>query len=148
MNEKTLNDMKREALRKRCPSVPEFALPKAKKLKKNATSLQNAIQDYVRLNGDFCEQVATKGTYREGVGYTAGNYTKGSADVHIMMWDTSNNLVVWKCEVKAGRDTIKPDQERYRDMIDRFARKGKGKIIYSIVKTFDDFIEQYNTFKS
>jgi hypothetical protein len=132
----------------RYPNFPKAYLPPPKKSKSDSMQLQNDIQKFCKLNGQFCEPVHTKGTYRADIGkYTAGNYIKGSADLHILLW-AEHSLIVWMCEVKYDKDRQSEDQKKYELSINEFGSKRPlhkgGKVLYSIVKTFDDFHEQYN----
>lgn len=126
---------------------PDRYKGKPKKSKSESQQLQNDIVKFCKLNNQFCEPVHTKGTYRKELGiYTAGNYIKGSADLHIMLWRTDGTLVVWKCEVKWNKDVQSEDQRKYQQMIHKFndsVQPRYGIVIYSIVKTFDDFLNQY-----
>lgn len=145
-----LNKQENEFKRLKYPTVPAYALTKAKNKEGNKSGdLIKLMKNFCTLNRQFSEEVQTKGTWREDKNmFTAGNYTKGSADCHIMIWSKKNTLIVWKCEVKIKKDSQKKHQKKYENAINEFANRGKlnnqAIVLYSIVKTFDDFVQQYN----
>ena len=148
MNAKeTLKQMQLDEFKRKYPNVPSYAIPKTKAKKSGANQLQSDIESFCKLNGQFCEPVHTKGTYRKDKGiFTSGNYIKGSADLHIMLWHTYRGLIVWKCEVKWNKDVQSEDQKKYQQLIEEFNKKATTpthRVLYSIVKTFDDFTNQY-----
>lgn len=146
-----LEQMKLDQFKRDHPNVPAYAIHKPKKSKSESQQLMNVIQKFIKLSGGFCEQVQTKGTWREDIGrHTAGSYTKGSSDLHIMLIDIYGCLIVWKCEVKIGKDIQSEDQKKYQSSIETFNKRiiSGSSVIYSIVKTFDDFIIQYNNLRN
>lgn len=142
--DKALNDQ----FRRNHPNVPEYAIPKRKKSDSESVQLQNDIEAFMKSKGNLCEQIQTKGTFRKGIGYTAGHYTRGSADVHAVVFN--GRIIVWFIEVKIGNDKQSEDQKKYQAYIEKFQARIQSLyqisvyVKYSIVKSYDDFINQFN----
>ena len=145
-NKTRLQDMEREILRQKYPSVPEHALAGSNWSDSSANGLTNCIVGFLNMSGHFAERINTMGVYRQGkkiqVGENmrqlAGRYTpttgvKGSADISA----TINGRSV-KVEVKYGKDRMSAEQKAYAE---RTIASGG---IYYVAKDFDSFIEWYD----
>ena len=117
-----------------------------------ATHLEKAIVDFLKFEGHQASKITTSGQMRDNtekfvdsIGRTrvigsktwiSGNSTKGVADVIATIYGLK-----WDIEVKYSKgDKQRNTQLKYEKSVDR----AKG--VYSIVKTFEDFIEKYDQF--
>ena len=136
--------------RAKYPTIPEHARPQPKYTEKTANGLTKMIIDFLLFTGQQAERVSVTGrqidktkTFQDAIGRTRkigstkwipSTMTPGSADISA----TINGRSV-KIEVKIGRDKQRESQKQYQQQIERAGG------IYWIVKTFDDFINKYNT---
>jgi len=130
-----LNEIASAALRKKHPQVPDHALPKMKYSDKDANSLTRAVIDFIKLEGNFAERVNTSGrVIREGRTYRwiYGTGTRDSADIHAMKAGRSVMI-----EIKIGKDRQSRHQKEYQAKVEATGA------VYLIVRTFDDFIKQW-----
>lgn len=150
-----LNDLLNKAQQEKYPNIrPELLAPY--KMKANsANSLTQCILKYIKIMGGHAERISTTGRMidksREvtnvlghhykigGMSWIPGTGQKGSADISAIVRTASGVTIPWRIEVKWGKDKIRPDQITYSEQV-----KAAGGH-YSIVKTFDDFYEQYQT---
>ncbi len=137
-----LEKMKTDEFKRTHPNVPDYARPKSKKSKSPAIELANSIQKFLKLKGHHCSVVSTMGVYREGIGHTYGGATKGASDLSIIMKSDKGNVIAWECEIKIGKDIQSDKQKQYAESV----MKAGGH--YSIVKTYEQFISQYNILMS
>ena len=117
-----------------------------------ATHLEKAIVDFLKFEGHQASKITTSGqmrdkteTFTDSIGRTRvigsktwikGNSTKGVADVIATIYGLK-----WDIEVKYSKgDKQRNTQLKYEKSVE----KAKG--VYSIVKTFEDFIEKYDEF--
>jgi hypothetical protein len=153
LNKKRLVDLKVGELRASHPTFPEHALPKPKYSDKTANGLTKCVIDFLKLSGWQAERISNTGRFivdnQKLIGsqsvygktkgtsgkYIKGTGTNGTADISA----TIKGLSV-KIEIKIGADRQSQAQKDYEQAI----LKAGG--IYIIVKTFDEFIQWYDTF--
>jgi len=143
-----LEEIERDYLMEKYPSVPYTALAKSKWNDKTANGLTQCIVKFLDMSGHQAERINTMGVYRGpnkvrdvdgsirivGKGrYTKSTGTKGSADISA----TINGKSV-KIEVKIGKDRQSDDQKIYQEKIERAGG------LYFIAKNFDEFLEWYD----
>lgn len=144
-------------------SMPDYAKPKRKQTTKdNSNALCKRIKDYVEQRGGVANIVITSGTFRKGKEkkLNSGGYfnvtlqqsksfyskslaTSGASDLSILFKSDKGELIAFECEVKIGADKQSADQYAYQQSIERI-KPLQGICVYSIVKTFDDFLCQYS----
>lgn len=146
-----LAQLKSDARKTKTPNFPDAYRPKPKKSEHESVQLGNDIEKFCNLHHQLCEQVQTKGTARKtnkGIIFTAGNYTKGSSDCHADLVSNTGELISWRIEIKIGKDVQSVEQLNYQNAIENFNARlhafGKGRVVYTLVKSFDDFFEQYH----
>lgn len=113
-----------------------------------ANGLTKAVLNFLKWNGVFAERTNTMGVYRKAKtftdvcgftrkigkdGYTYSGGTKGSSDIKAYP-----NGKIWAIEIKIGSDKMSENQHLYKAQIE----KSGG--IYTIVKTFEEFLQQYD----
>jgi hypothetical protein len=153
LNKKRLVDLKVGELRASHPTFPEHALPQPKYSDKTANGLTKCVIDFLKLSGWQAERISNTGRFivdnQKLIGsqsvygktkgtsgkYIKGTGTNGTADISA----TIKGLSV-KIEIKIGADRQSQAQKDYEQAI----LKAGG--IYIIVKTFDEFIQWYDTF--
>lgn len=125
----------------------------------STNGLTSCIIDFVNWSGHFAERINTQGQARvrrivdgnngkqignrtNGVTFTPTTGVRGSADIAatIRRSPTDEYGVPVKIEVKFGKDRQSDHQKRYEDLTT--ASGG----VYIIVRTFEDFIEWYDSF--
>ena len=119
------------------PSVPSYAKPKPKVTKSPANQLTNDIIKFLSLKGHHVSRVNTMGVMRDGK-YTRGGGTLGASDLSVIMKNKLGVVIAWELEIKIAKDKLSDVQIKYSESV----IKAGGH--YSVVKTFDDFFEQYN----
>jgi len=124
--------------RRNHPNIPEYAMPKPKKAKSPTNQLTADIVNFIRLKGGHVSRVNTMGIMRNGK-YTTGGGTIGASDLSIIMRNSSGKIIAWELEVKVGKDFQRPEQKVYQESVERAGG------IYSVCKTFDQFLEQYSS---
>ena len=124
--------------RERYPSVPERARFAITYKDNSANALTKCIVDYIRFTGGFAERVNRMGfqtkTKAGRTIWVSGGGTNGTADISAVLPGGKSARI----EVKFGRDTIKPDQIRYAEKVQRAGA------LYFIARTFDGFMEWYD----
>ena len=117
-----------------------------------ATHLETAIKDFLTFEGHQASKITTSGqmrdnteTFTDAIGRTRvigsktwirGNSTKGVADIIATIYGLK-----WDIEVKYSKsDRQRSTQALYEASV----TKSGG--VYSIVKTFEDFIQKYDEF--
>lgn len=123
--------------RSKYPNVPEYALPTPKYSDKTANGLTAAICDKIKLDGYFIARINTQGNYREGLGWTKSNSTKGMSDLVACIDGKFISI-----EIKAGNDYQRPDQQKVEHSIQRSGG------IYFIARTYSGFFEWYCRLKN
>jgi len=118
---------------------------------KSAAQMEKLIVDFMRLSGHQVQKVTTTGTYRDnrkrvtdvlgfertiGTGqYVPGTSTKGASDIKATLAPSGLSLAI---EVKFSKsDRQQPDQKVYQKDIEQAGG------FYIIVRTLEDFLEQY-----
>jgi hypothetical protein len=152
-NKKRFIKIREEAEIKKNGSLMPFWARTGHKFKtvKKTGDLENLIKDFLNLQGFICDRTGVKGTkvsnkftYIDSVGFqrTIGSDswrfssgTKGKADLSIQIYGLAVNM-----EIKIGGDTQRDEQEVYEQ---RVIEDGG---IYVIIKTFDMFIEWFDSF--
>lgn len=153
---KMLEAMANEATRKKYPNVPHLAPRTFRDDKSN--DLTKCIMEYIRLTGGQSERISVTGRYidqskiftntlgqqrKVGTGkWIKPSMTKGSGDVSAVKKITLGGKIVGltvKIEVKIGADKQSEDQKKYQQEVENAGG------VYLLVKSFDDFIEKYNS---
>jgi hypothetical protein len=152
-NKKRLVGLKVSEVRRNYPTIPDHALPQPKYSDKTANGLTKCVIDFLKLSGWQAERISNTGRFivdnQKLIGsqsvygktkgtsgkYIKGTGTNGTADISA----TIKGLSV-KIEIKIGADRQSQAQKDYEQAI----LKAGG--IYIIVKTFDEFIQWYDTF--
>ena len=146
----TLNAMIHADMVRRYPEIPERLLPtKAIKATK-ANELTKAVIKFIQLSGGQAERISVTGrrvdlrrTYTDVLGnqrqigsvrWIKSSMQKGSADISATIAGQSV-----KIEIKVGRDQIRPEQETYKQQVE----KAGG--IYLLIQTFDEFYQWYTS---
>ncbi|NLV18652.1 MAG: hypothetical protein GXY51_04085 [Bacteroidetes bacterium] len=138
--------------RKMHPTIPYLASRKYRD--DSANGLTRCIIDFLRLTGHQAERINCTGRYIDGtkvvrdtigrtykIGsikrlFTSGQ--KGTSDISAIVKTTNGSVIPWKVEVKTGRDSQSEAQRIYQKQVESAGG------IYSIVRSFDDFIKHYN----
>ena len=152
LNKAKLKALELEALRIKHPTIDQKYLAFTDWKDNSANSLTNCVIAYVQYMGGQAERISSQGQYREGakiqVGtgeiahtkqlpgkWTPGQSTKGTADISTTIRGRSV-----KIEIKYGKDRQSDVQKAYQEAIERAGG------VYIIVRTFDEFVEWYETF--
>lgn len=96
--------------------------------------LQNAIIKFLTWNGWYANRINTTGR-KIGDKWITGSTKKGTADLHLII-----KGVHISAEVKIGSDKMSEDQHLEKLRVEKAAGK------YWIIKTFDDFLDQFDNF--
>lgn len=133
-NLKMMNELYRNYIKKKYPSLEDFHIGKYSKRDKDTNGLTKCIIDFLKYKGWQCERIVSSGKYDPKLKkFVYATSTKGTADISA----TIKGLSV-KIEVKYGKDTLSEKQKRYRDEI---IQSGG---IYYVAKDFDNFVTWYN----
>ena len=101
---------------------------------KTANSLTKLIMMWFKVNGHFSGRVNTQGNYNAKLGkWVKSGSTRGMADISAVVDGRSISV-----EVKIGKDKVRESQLKVK------AQMEKAGGVYLIVRTFEDFIEQFN----
>lgn len=133
------------------PNVPDHARPLPNFKDNSSNGLTKCIVSFLQLSGWQAERITNTGRYidnskivTDAVGFKrkigsgkviASNMTKGTADISATIYGRSV-----KIEVKYGKDRQSEAQKIYQEAIE----KSGG--VYIIAKTFDGFLEWYDSF--
>lgn len=146
----TLRELSKAIVDKQYSNIPEHARPAVKLSDSSANELTKSIIAFFKYKGIMAWRQSSDGRYIKGKEYTdwmgrkkeeKGQYiprahgAKGSADVTATLPPLGKRLEV---EVKFGKDRQSPDQKRFQDQIEAMGG------IYIIVRTWDEFIQQFN----
>jgi len=122
---------------KRTPSYPSKYIVPVKDVisgLRPSNTIENCIVLYAKWTGLYqAENIKNTGTWRPGIGYIPGRGQKGTADISATIRGKSV-----KIEVKYGKDRQSDDQKAYQAEVERAGG------LYWIVRTFTDFMNQYN----
>lgn len=124
-----------EFLRKKYPSVPEYAVPSIKFRDDKTNELTKCVTAYCLIEGIFAERVANTGRNLNGK-WIKGTGTNGTADIHAVHNGKSLKIEI-KC--KATKDRQSEVQKAYQRKVE------KAGAVYLIVREFKDF---YNYIKN
>src|SRR5574343_1194734 len=146
---KILGSLKLEDIKRKYPTLPEYAIPLPKYSDKTANGLTKCIIDFLILSGHFAERTGNEGrvidrrkTFTDVLGRTKqvgqikripSSGTKGTSDIKAVI----NGRMV-AIEIKIGNDRQSDAQKNYQEMVERAGG------LYWVVRTFDEF---YNYFK-
>jgi len=124
-----------EAKRLKCPTIPEFAIPKPKYCDKDANGLTNCIIDFLNIKGHYAVRINTGGIYDANIkGFRTSNTRLGTADII-----ASINGRHVSIEVKINKDKQSPYQlDTQKDI-----EKDGG--IYFVARSFQSFFDFYQT---
>lgn len=136
MSLKGLNDLHDQFKRQKYPNMPTYAMVKSKFSDSNANELTKSIMAFLELKGHHVSRVNTMGVVRQGK-YTKGGGTLGASDLSVIMRNKNNYVIAWELEIKFGKDRQSDDQKEYQKSVE----KAGG--LYSIVRTFEEFENQY-----
>lgn len=137
MAKSVLNEIQQlgfEALKAKHPNVPEYALPKPKKVDTSkANGLTGTIIQHLKLHGHYGVRINTQGQWDDKLKkMRTGSTRKGTADIHACIKGVHCSI-----EIKIGKDRQSPEQKATEEDV----RKAGGK--YVIVKTIDDYLNWY-----
>jgi len=145
-----LRDLALAHSRAKHPTLPEAARTIHNYSDRKANSLTRAVIDFLRFSGFQAERINCTGKMidnteimtdvlgdRRSIGSvkwlpTSGQ--KGTADISATIRGTSV-----KIEIKIGKDRQSEDQKKYQADIERAGG------LYWIVRSFDEFLEYYNS---
>lgn len=146
----TLKELSKAIIDKKYSAIPEHARPSVKLSDSSANELTKSIIAFFNYKGIMAWRQSSEGRYIKGKEYTdwmgrkkeeKGQYiprahgAKGSADITATLPPLGKRLEI---EVKFGKDRQSPDQKKFQDQIEAMGG------IYIIVRTWDDFIKQFN----
>lgn len=147
-NKQILINLVFEDLKSKYPSFPVHAIPAPKYSDSTANGLTKCVIDFLNLSGHQAERISSMGRMIDksqkvtdilgnnrtigSLTYIKGTSTNGTADISSII----NGKTV-KIEIKIGRDIQSIAQKKYQ----LATEKAGG--IYLIIKTFDEFMEQY-----
>lgn len=115
------------------PSIPRHAMVRPKYSDGSANSLTTIVRDFLKMKGHYCGRTNTTGTYSVKLGkYIHSGATRGQTDLNCIVNGRSVQV-----EIKFGRDKLSPAQVEIMEQVQ--AAGG----IYLIVRSFNDFIMQY-----
>ena len=138
---------------RRHPEVPVAALPRPSFKVKTANGLTAAIIEWIRLHGGAARRISVTGRtldqrkhfidvlgHHRHVGqvkWIPPSMVRGSADISCIVRTRQGVVIPWELEIKIGRDTQSSAQKAFEKSI-----KDAGGH-YSIVRSLDDFVEQW-----
>ena len=149
-SKKRLREAQMRAHRIKYPTFDERLRTVPNMTDNSANGLTKCIITFLKCEGHQAERINTMGTYRKGSktinfwtgkvtetggGYTPTTGTRGSADISATIHGRSV-----KIEVKYGKDRMSEYQKAYQADIERAGG------VYVVARTFDDFLEWYDSF--
>lgn len=130
----SLQQMALDNFRRRCPNVPEHAIPKFTYKDTTANGLTRMIIDYIRFSGGMAERVNSMGVYNPlKRQYRPSGSRKGTSDISAIYQGKT-----LKIEVKIGLDRLSEHQKRYAADVD--AAGG----LYFVARNFEEFYNWFN----
>lgn len=148
---KILNQMEQEAAWSKFPNTPKSYIVRLPNKANSANALTKSVIKFLQLSKHQAERISNEGRvinttsqYTDVLGHvkTTGGYkripssmTKGTADISATIKGYSV-----KIEIKYGKDRVSKEQLKYQLDV----RSAGGQ--YWLVRTFDDFYEQYTEF--
>ena len=146
-----LKQLKLAQIRRDYPSLPEHAIKQPKYSEGSANELTRCVIDFLNLSGHLAERHSNEGrvidnrkTYTDVIGRQktigtlkriSSNQVNGTSDIKA----TINGRMV-AIEIKYGRDVQSDAQAIYQKRVEQAGG------VYWIVKTFDQFHDQYVRF--
>lgn len=107
-----------------------------------ANQLTNAIEEFIRYGGNYCDRVNNVGIFDPRTRrYRKANTRLGIVDIFaskLIEHQGRKFAVMVAIEVKVGKDRLSTHQKAMQEEIER-----KGGY-YLIARTFDSFVEQWN----
>lgn len=150
MTLKDLTELRFKADRKKYPSVPVHAQTRIKYSDKTANGLAKCIDAFCALHDIMCMRTGNEGRYRAGetgvdvIGRTRimkGTWipgqNNGMADMTLVIKGK-----IYSVEIKIGKDRQSDVQKDFE------ARITKSGGVYVIVRSWEDFYNQYRTWKN
>lgn len=153
-NKKRLVDLYVAKHKTKYPSVPDRAIPIPKYSDSKTNGLTKCVISFIVLSGYQAERISNSGRYIEnkkkfvdvagrnrtvGSGkWIPGSGTAGTADISAIIRSKKGTVIPWKIEIKFKADKQSEAQKRYEETITDVGG------VYSIVKTFDQFIDIYD----
>jgi len=153
MTIKQLNDLEREAARRKHPTIPERLLVSKIHTDRTANGLTKAIQRWAELMGYQAKRVNVMGIPVDNrqivtdylglkrqigsVQYRPSGSTKGSADLSLIIKGRAIEV-----EIKIGNDRQSPAQKEYQAKVERAGG------VYLIAKSFTEFTEEITKYQN
>lgn len=155
-NKQRLTDLYMTYSKQRWPNVPDHGRPAPVWKDSTTNGLTKCIIEFLRLSGFQAERISVEGrvidnrktvTDVTGQQRVIGSVKRikssmqvGSADISSIIMSESKRVIPWKIEVKFSKSDKQSEAQRvYQEQVERAGGH------YSIVRTFDDFIEQFDT---
>jgi hypothetical protein len=135
-NIKNLEKLAFDAKVKKYPTMPLFTIPAAKYSDSTTNGLTKCIIDYINLQDDATAwRVNNVGIFdTKTQRHRKAATIKGIADITAI-----RNGTTYQIEIKTGKDKMSDDQKKFAE---RVIKSGAN---YFVIKSFDDFIEQWNS---
>jgi len=145
-----LKELQRLAMakkRKQYPSVPDAALPQERHNDTTSGGLTKAILRWLDLHNHKAWRQSSEGRYRPGKQYTdvigrvrlmKGEYLPGTHSGHgDIAAIIQGRFITWEVKIRKDRQSVK--QKAFQEEVEQSGGK------YFIVRSFDEFISQYNS---
>lgn len=108
----------------------------------SANGITNYIEDFLGWSGHFANRTGNEGRViiKDGEPMRIPSASKnGMQDIDINLKHPAHPFgIPWKCEVKAEGDTVKKNQEKFGKKVSKTGGH------YSVVRSVDDFLMQYD----
>lgn len=128
-----LQELAKATKKDRYGNVPAYAIVDPKFNDLTANNLTTCIVTWLTLNGHYCSRIQSQGQWRGSIQrFTKSTVRKGIGDV---MATIDGKMVM--IEIKIGRDKLSQAQIKTKEDVE----KSGG--LYWVVKTFDDFMNEY-----
>ena len=132
---KMLADLVHEEKLKKHPAIPGHAVPKTRFKDSTTNGLTQAVIKFLEYKGHYCSRIQSQGQYNPTLGrWTKSTVKRGIGDALTVIGGRTVML-----EFKVGRDR----QSQHQKKTQREVEASGG--IYLIVKSYDQFMEFYNT---
>ena len=151
-NKALLNALYKAYRMKENPSFPERYLPDYGQSDNSTNGLTRCVVDFLNYSGHFAERINSTGRFIAGKTIdgvngkftTQGKFIKGTgvngrADISAKIKIRSMRYAIpVEIEIKFGLDRMSAKQKEYQTKMENVGSE------YWVVRTFDDFIIQYN----
>jgi len=151
-NKAILNELFKATQRLKYPSFPEHYHHDYKHSDNSTNALTRCVVDFLNYSGHFAERVSNTGRFIAGKTIdgvngkftTQGKFIKGTgvngrADISAKIKLPSMRYAIpVEIEIKFAKDRMSAKQKEYQSKMDNVGAE------YWVVRTFDDFIIQYN----